>query len=69
VRDTNRPALVLADLQRLKRGSDSGRTLAKAGGATGKSVAVLIFENLSGEKDDEYFRDGMSEDIITDFPK
>jgi TolB-like protein/Tfp pilus assembly protein PilF len=31
-----------------------------------KSVAVLFFENLSGEKEDEYFRDGMTEDIITE---
>jgi non-specific serine/threonine protein kinase len=62
-------ANMLADLQRLKRASDSGRTPAKASGAQGKSVAVLYFENLSGEKDDEYFRDGMSEDIITELSK
>jgi TolB-like protein/cytochrome c-type biogenesis protein CcmH/NrfG len=31
-----------------------------------KSVAVLFFENLSGEKEDVYFRDGMTEDIITE---
>ncbi len=31
-----------------------------------KSVAVLYFENLSGAKEDEYFRDGMTEDIITE---
>jgi TolB-like protein/cytochrome c-type biogenesis protein CcmH/NrfG len=29
-------------------------------------VAVLYFENLSGSKDDEYFRDGMTEDVITE---
>src|SRR5260370_27501714 len=34
-----------------------------------KSVAVLYFENLSGSKDDEYFRDGMTEDIITELSK
>ncbi len=33
---------------------------------SGKSIAVLFFENLSGEKEDEYFRDGMTEDIITE---
>jgi adenylate cyclase len=32
-------------------------------------VAVLYFENLSGSKDDEYFRDGMTEDIITELSK
>jgi TolB-like protein/Flp pilus assembly protein TadD len=31
-----------------------------------KSVAVLYFENLSSAKEDEYFRDGMTEDIITE---
>jgi TolB-like protein/cytochrome c-type biogenesis protein CcmH/NrfG len=32
-------------------------------------VAVLYFENLSGAKDDEYFRDGMTEDVITELSK
>ena len=31
-----------------------------------KSVAVLYFENLSGDRQDEYFRDGMTEDVITE---
>jgi serine/threonine protein kinase/Tfp pilus assembly protein PilF len=62
-------ASLLADLQRLKHASDSGRTPAKAAATTGKSVAVLYFENLSGAKEDEYFRDGMSEDIITELSK
>jgi adenylate cyclase len=34
-----------------------------------KSVAVLYFENLSGAKEDEYFRDGMTEDVITELEK
>jgi serine/threonine protein kinase/Tfp pilus assembly protein PilF len=34
-----------------------------------KSVAVLYFENLSGAKEDEYFRDGMTEDVITELSK
>lgn len=34
-----------------------------------KSIAVLYFANLSGEKDDEYFRDGMTEDILTELTK
>ena len=33
------------------------------------SIAVLYFENLSGEKDDEYFRDGITEDVITELGK
>jgi len=71
-----------ADLKRLKRDLDSGRrpgaektdssgsqpTAAKAA-PTKKSVAVLYFENQSGGKEDEYFRDGMTEDIITELSK
>ncbi|MHC4953289.1 MAG: protein kinase domain-containing protein [Planctomycetota bacterium] len=34
-----------------------------------KSVAVLYFENLSRDEKDEYFRDGMTEDIITELSK
>ena len=44
--------------------TSSGRTAAAA--ETVKSVAVLYFENLSGAKEDEYFRDGITEDIITE---
>ena len=60
-----------ADLRRVKQDSDSGRT-ARAGQSAGKapaSVAVLYFENLSAAKDDEYFRDGMTEDVITELSK
>jgi len=72
-------AEVRADLKRLKRDWDSReRTVPSAGvGGTAvpptvgpeKSVAVMYFENRSGEKDDEYFRDGMTEDIITELSK
>jgi serine/threonine protein kinase/thioredoxin-like negative regulator of GroEL len=34
-----------------------------------KSVAVLYFENQSGSKEDEYFRDGITEDIVTELSK
>jgi serine/threonine protein kinase/Flp pilus assembly protein TadD len=57
-----------ADLQRLKREIDSGR-VSPAGAVREKSVAVLYFENLSGAKEDEYFRDGMTEDVITELTK
>ncbi len=33
------------------------------------SVAVLYLENLGGAEQDEYFRDGMTEDIITELAK
>ena len=34
-----------------------------------KSIAALYFSNLSENKEDEYFRDGMTEDIITELTK
>jgi serine/threonine protein kinase/Flp pilus assembly protein TadD len=63
-----------AELQRLKRETDSGghtpiSSSPVAVARSAKSLAVLYFENLSGQKEDEYFRDGMSEDIITELLK
>jgi serine/threonine protein kinase/Tfp pilus assembly protein PilF len=65
------------DLGRLKRDLESGkrRTKEKSDSdpgvpkQTGKSVAVLYFENLSGAKEDEYLRDGITEDVITELSK
>ena len=64
------------DLNRMKRDLESSKTRAKAKtdsdpGAhkQGKSVAVLYFENLSGAKEDEYLRDGITEDVITELSK
>ena len=56
-----------SELQRLKREVDSGRTSPAV--AAEKSIAVLYFESLSAQKEDEYFRDGMTEDIITELLK
>jgi serine/threonine protein kinase/Flp pilus assembly protein TadD len=65
-----------SDLKRLKRDRESsGRATPARGTPVAskaapvrevKSVAVLYFENLSSAKEDEYFRDGMTEDIITE---
>jgi serine/threonine protein kinase/Tfp pilus assembly protein PilF len=73
------------DLKRLKRDLDSSGRVDPAARSYGtgnssavaaappvpkkKTVAVLYFENLSGAKEDEYFRDGMTEDIITELSK
>jgi len=68
------------DLKRLKRDHDSAErqeatkvgapaTAPKQAPIAEKSVAVLYFENLSGDKEDEYLRDGMTEDVITELSK
>jgi serine/threonine protein kinase/Tfp pilus assembly protein PilF len=49
--------------------ADSSDTHSSAVPHAKKSVAVLYFENQSGGKEDEYFRDGMTEDIITELSK
>ncbi len=69
-----------ADLKRIKRDLDSSRHPSSektesspahpvAAPAASKSVAVLYFENQSGSKEDEYLRDGITEDIITELSK
>ena len=61
------------DLQRLKRDTESGRAITSSSpiavARAENTLAVLYFENMSGAKEDEYFRDGMSEDIITELLK
>ena len=64
-------------LKRLKRDLDSGRHSGETSAihvtrspvVTEKSIAVLYFENLSGMKEDEYLRDGITEDITTELSK
>ena len=58
-------AALKTDLVRLKRDTDSGRAAAAAPSAE-KSVAVLYFEHLGASQEDEYFRDGITEDVITE---
>src|SRR6202040_668378 len=69
-----------ADLKRIKRDLDSSRRPAAerteasnaattSAAAAKKSVAVLYFENQSGAKEDEYLRDGITEDVITELSK
>jgi non-specific serine/threonine protein kinase len=60
-------AKMRGDLDRLKRQLESGGTAAAK--PAEKSVAVLYFENPGGSKEDEYFRDGITEDIITELSR
>ncbi|HVF30256.1 MAG TPA: serine/threonine-protein kinase, partial [Pyrinomonadaceae bacterium] len=65
-------------LKRLKRDLNSGRhttenvsihTTRAPQSPDEHSIAVLYFENLSGMKEDEYLRDGITEDITTELSK
>ena len=65
-------------LKRLKRDLDSGRHSGETSAIHStstphavkeNSLAVLYFENLSGMKEDEYLRDGITEDITTELSK
>lgn len=67
-------------LKRLKRDLDSGRHVSETSVSAIRSrsgsspvhehsIAVLYFENLSGMKEDEYLRDGITEDITTELSK
>src|SRR5579863_3803432 len=70
-----------ADMKRLSRDLESNRRPVAEKSASSssstvhvaavrqKSVAVLYFENQSGAKEDEYFRDGITEDVVTELSK
>ena len=70
---------IRTDMKRLSRDMESSRRpateksvtspAASPGPSKHKSVAVLYFENQSGAKEDEYFRDGITEDIVTELLK
>ena len=73
---------IKTSLKRLKRDLDSGRHSSESSSAMHSSrmpsgatpvhehsIAVLYFENLSGMKEDEYLRDGITEDITTELSK
>jgi serine/threonine protein kinase/Tfp pilus assembly protein PilF len=69
---------LVSDLKRLKRDTDSGRAATaraqrpagpEAGAKSQRSVAVLYFNQMGRSEEDEYFRDGITEDIITELSK
>ena len=62
---------LLADLGALKRSRESGAETRPSSGTKDArpSIAVLPFENRSRGEDDEYFSDGVTEDIISTLAK
>ena len=65
-------AKLVESVERLLRTSEGGATMASPatpGSAAALSVCVLPFANMSGDPEQEYFSDGISEDIITDLSK
>jgi serine/threonine protein kinase/Tfp pilus assembly protein PilF len=62
-RDVRYPSArdLLVDLTRLKRERGSGRA---AAAPSAPSLAVLPFANMSADQENEYFGDGLAEDII-----
>ena len=63
-----------ADLLRLQRemsssSSVAGLPVSEITKRQEMSLAVLYLENLSGAKEEEYFRDGITEDVITELTK
>ena len=64
VKDHDRPVHAFA----VRSGPSAGEAPARPT-ATKLSVCVLPFSNMSGDTEQEYFSDGISEDIITDLSK
>ena len=50
-------------------GTTPPRMVATVGDRDTSSIAVLPFNNISGDPEQEYFADGISEDLITDLTK
>ncbi|MGQ0558307.1 MAG: TIR domain-containing protein [Sphingosinicella sp.] len=71
--DTSTPGWKKVEGSITSLAGDGGAVLAKAATAIAPSgkicICVLPFQNMSGDAEQEYFSDGISEDIITDLSK
>ncbi len=62
---------LMTDLRRIQRETISGSQLESGGGRIQElpSIAVLPFQNLSADPDNEYFGDGLAEELINALAK
>jgi len=66
---TSRAELLAQPVESARAEAHPGPTSASAPPASRPSIAVLPFTNMSGDAEQDYFSDGISEDIITDLSK
>ena len=65
VKNTTVHAYDLADPELEKRSLESANTEKSEDASKPPAIAVLPFKNMSGDEEQEYFADGITEDIIT----
>ena len=63
------PAQRPSSMQEVRSAIDRAKSTQVGERKEEKALAVLYFENLSRDEEDEYFRDGITEDIITELSK
>jgi len=67
--DLLRSLSAVIERQRAAKSSAPAATSAPSAATTRVAICVLPFANMSGDQEQEYFSDGITEDIITDLSK